>query len=245
MVDIHCHILPGVDDGADTPENALIMARMAAASGVDTIVATAHCNLPYGGEKNYFSPQFRKSFIDFVSAVKSAAIPVKILPGVEVFATPDLIEHLDNREIITLAGSRYLLVEFAFRENLRFIDSMLSQIAQYGLCPVIAHPERYHAVQKNPGAVGEWFERGYVIQLNKSSILGHFGRREKQTSEWILANGIAHVAASDAHGHERRTPHMSELMNRLELLCGTEYAQILLEDNPRRIVNDMELVSIH
>ena len=110
--------------------------------------------------------------------------------------------------------------------------------------PVVAHPERYQAVQRNPEIVGEWFERGYGIQLNKGSILGHFGRREKQTAEWILENGLAHVVASDAHGAEQRTTHMGEIRNLLENVYGENYAQLLLEDNPRRIIKDMELASV-
>lgn len=243
MVDIHCHILPGVDDGVDTMGNSLIMARMAAASGVDSIVATPHCNLPYEQEKNYFTPRLRDKFLELIEAVERANIPVRIYPGVEVLTTPDIVELLRNKQILTINGSRYLLMEFFFRERKEYFNDMLEQVLDTGLTPIIAHPERYHIVQRDSTIVEEWFEKGIVIQLNKGSLLGQFGRTPKSTAEWILGNGLAHVVASDAHGAERRTPHMSEIHGRLEDLCGTEYADILLEGNPRRILADQPLIT--
>ena len=243
MTDIHCHILPFVDDGADSMEDAVEMARMAADSGVTTIIATPHCNLPYGEEKNYIAPALQARFFQLQQAVKAAGIPLTILPGCEVLCTPDTPELLRKGRLLTLAGSRYLLVEFFFDEELSYMDEMLSAIARQNVVPVVAHPERYEAVHRNPRIVERWFRAGYVIQLNKGSILGRLGRRAAWTAEWILSRGLAHVVASDAHSPVMRTTEMSELTRFLYEVCPPEYADILLNRNPSCILHNRPMLA--
>lgn len=242
MTDIHCHILPFVDDGAGSMEDALEMARMAAESGVTAIIATPHCNLPYEKEKNYISQHLQEQFFRLQQAVKAEGIPVTVLPGAEVLCTPEVPELLRQGKLLTLAGSRYLLVEFFFDEDLDYMDQMLSAIASQGLLPVIAHPERYESVQRTPRIVERWFRNGYVIQLNKGSILGRLGRRAARTAEWILSRGLAHVVASDAHSPVMRTPQMDELVQFLTEVCAPEYVDILLDINPGRIRSDRSIL---
>lgn len=118
MTDIHCHILPGVDDGAATPADALEMARMAAESGVRTIVATPHCNLPGAPEDNYASPALARRLEALRRAIEAEGIPLEILPGAEILCTPQVPELLREGRLLTLASSRYLLLEFYFDESL-------------------------------------------------------------------------------------------------------------------------------
>ena len=231
MVDIHCHILPGVDDGSPSMEDSLEMARMAADSGVTDIIATPHCNLPGDGPKNYRSAALRTGFSRLRQALEQEGIPLGIHPGAEVFCTPELPELLDRRQLQTLGGGRYLLVEFYFDESAEFMEHCFHQIRTRGLTPVAAHPERYDAVQRDPYIIRRWFEGGVVIQLNKGSILGRLGRRAQDTALWLLERGLAHAAASDAHSPDVRTPRMDLLKDLL-----------LLEENPRRILEDRPLV---
>ena len=242
MVDIHCHILPSVDDGAGNGDDALMMARMAYDSGVAAIVATPHCNLPYEERKNYVSEELKNRFISLRDSIREAGIPLRILPGAEVMCTDELPELISRKRVLTLAGTRYLLVEFLFDSSVGYIDEMLSQISETGLVPVIAHPERYDAVQRSPLTVADWFERGYIIQLNKGSILGRLGSRAERTSAWILSRGLAHVVASDAHSPEMRTPHMSEILRFLEDNCSPEYANVLLCRNPGRLIENRQVL---
>lgn len=242
MVDIHCHILPGVDDGADSMEEALEMARMAAASGVDTIVATPHCNLPGSPRMNYVSDELKNRFKALREAVKAAGIPVAILPGAEVLCTPDVPEKLRDKRLLSLAGSRYLLMEFFFDESLEYMDTMLAAVKREGFTPVIAHPERYEAVQAAPAVIERWFWDGHIIQLNKGSVLGSLGQRARRCAGSILAHGLAHTIASDAHGTEVRTTHMTELRDFLDEVCPEEYVSILLEENPRRIIENLPIL---
>lgn len=244
MVDIHCHILPGVDDGAEELEDALKMAKMAAASGVKTIVATPHCDLPGSERKNFASEELVEQYALLREAIRAEGIPITLLLGAEVLCTPRLEEHLRMERLATLADTRYLLVEFFFDESVEYMERQLARVASFGLVPVVAHPERYEAVQRFPMTVERWFSRGYVIQLNKGSILGRLGGRAEAAAEWILEQGLAHVVASDAHSPVVRTPHMHEVWNRVVELTGREYAQVLLERNPGRIVRDRPMVEI-
>ncbi len=240
MTDIHCHILPGVDDGAESMDEALAMARMAWESGVRRIIATPHCNL--SDFSNFRSAELAKHFVELRRAVEQAGIGVEILPGAEIFTTPQVPELLQQKKLLTLANSRYLLMEFYFDEDAETMNSLLQQVAALDYVPVIAHPERYDAVQRDPYLVGHWFHSGYVIQLNKGSILGRLGRRAEAAADWILERGLAHTVASDAHSSQFRTPHMTEVRHYLTDRCDGAYADILLHINPGRIVQDLPLL---
>ena len=242
MTDIHCHILPGADDGAETMEDAVQMARMAAASGVRTILATPHCNLPFAEQKNYISTGLRDQFVALARAVKQALIPLAILPGAEVFCTPQVPELLDRRLLLGLAGSRYLLVEFFFDESPDFMNDMLRAIAGRGMIPVVAHPERYDAIQASTQLAQEWVRLGYVLQINKGSILGRLGRGAELAADRLLSDGLAHIAASDAHSPLTRTPELDELRRYLEQAYSPRYARLLLEQNPQRILSDLPVL---
>ena len=243
MVDIHCHILPFVDDGADSMEQALEMARMAVDSGVDSIIATPHCNIPHAEEHNYKSARLAQRFLQLRESVNQAGIPLSIYPGAEVLCTPDVPDLLKQGQLVTLAGTQYLLVEFFFDESLAYMDKMLHAIALQGITPVIAHPERYEAIQRAPYVIERWFAAGYIIQINKGSILGRLGQHAAIAAAWVLEQGLAHVVASDAHSSLMRTPHMTELRDYLEMHYSVDYAQILLEENPRRILHGDTVLS--
>ena len=171
MIDIHAHILPGIDDGAEDMYDTLEMARMAADSGVDKIIATPHCNIP-GMYGNYFGKEYIDRYESVVRAVRKEKIPIEILPGMEVFSTEDLPELIVNHKIMPLNQSRYILMEFAFDEDPEFADSILKRVEEVGARPVIAHAERYEFIQDYPQIAYRWFRKGYVIQANKGSFLG-------------------------------------------------------------------------
>lgn len=238
MVDIHCHILPGIDDGSPDMESSVTMARDAAKSGVTTLIATPHCNIPGAEFFNYKSDELTDRFREFSDIIRAENIPLQILPGAEIFATEDISDLIRREKLPTLAGSRYLLTEFYFDENPAFMNRTFRQIRSLGLIPVIAHPERYEAVQDDPILAAEWFETGYIIQVNKGSILGSLGGRSQKASHWLIERGLVHAVASDAHGTRHRTADMSEILNELIRISSPEYADILLEINPQRIASD-------
>ena len=244
MIDLHCHILPGVDDGASDLAEALEMARMAADSGVRTIVATPHCNIPNSPRANFLGRDLLNRFVAFRGAVEEAGIPLKIYGGAEVFCTPQMPQLLETQKLLPLAGTKYLLVEFFFDEAPEFMEDCFRRITALGFIPVIAHPERYEAVQREPALIPRWFRKGYIILLNKGTILGRLGRRAESTARLILEHGFAHAIASDAHGTQVRTPHMEQLRYHLESTYGPGCAQLLLSVNPARILKGQSVVDI-
>ena len=239
MIDIHCHILPGVDDGAENAAVACELARIAVARGVRTIVATPHCNVP-GRYANYRGRHYTQNFSMFRALLRQEGIPLEILPGAEVYADREnLRQLLEEDRLVTLNHSRYLLMEFPFRASEEEINGLLREVAKRGLVPVIAHPERYVAVQNHTALAAKWYEQGYILQVNRPSVEGDLGYAAMETSHELLVMGLAHVIASDAHDlYYRRTGLQSA---RLRQCCSESYLHELLEENPRRIISDQVL----
>lgn len=238
MIDLHCHIIPMVDDGARNAAVACQMAAHAYRSGTDTIVATPHCNLQ-GARSNYRGRLYTEFFSLFRALLRQHGIPVQLLPGAELFAHPSNLRRLlDERRVVTLNHSRYLLTEFNFQTNGEDMSDALDLIAKRGFVPVVAHPERYAAVQNNLRFVVRWFAKGYVIQLNKGSLLGRLGNSAKIAGEAILTAGLAHVIATDAHDMRYRPTGFHTLLPFLQERCPEDYIELLLETNPRRIICD-------
>lgn len=241
MIDIHCHMLPGVDDGSGSMETSLLMAQDAVRGGTDVVIVTPHCNIP-GAQSNYQSAELLRQFFALRAAIDNAGIPLKILAGAEIFCTEDTPELFKEKKLLTLASSCYMLVEFSFDESIINIDRKLTRLAALGIKPVIAHPERYEAVHRNPQLCIDWFELGYVLQINKDSVFGLLGRHAQKCSKWMLAHGLAHAAASDAHGTVSRTADLSTFREYVEAEHSADYAQILLYENPRRIIKGLPMV---
>ena len=240
MIDIHCHILPMFDDGSASLAESVAMARLAVSSGVTAIVATPH----FQGEQRSLElmPKLLARYDRLSSVIAQQQIPLTLYPGAEILCTPETVEMARKQQLPTIADSNYLLTEFYFNEPAEYISNMLRSLAACGYRPVIAHPERYDAVQRAPELIGNWFFDGIVIQLNKGSLLGAFGPEAQETAQWILGNGLAHVIASDAHSIRRRTTDMMALREYLQDHCPARYIQVLLEENPARIVENQSMV---
>lgn len=234
MIDIHCHILPGFDDGSSSLEESLSMARMAVSSGVTGIVATPH----FPGESATMRrlPTLMDRFERLRRAIEAENIPLKLHHGAEILCLPETPRLAEKRALPTIGSTNYLLTEFYFNESPKYMNEMLYALAEAGYTPVVAHPERYKAIQQNLGLMEYWFEQGYILQLNKGSLLGSFGTRVQSTAQQIINRGLAHLIASDAHGSTKRTPHMGALLQWAETRCDPDYARVLMELNPARLV---------
>ncbi|MBQ9083543.1 MAG: hypothetical protein IJY28_08595 [Clostridia bacterium] len=240
MIDIHCHIIPGVDDGAANLSESLMMAKMAVDSGVRHIIATPH--LPGTPESLALLPRIAQQFT--LLKQSAADIGLSLSCAAEILCLPETPDMAAARRLPTLDGKRYVLCEFYFDESPDEMNRILDGLHRFGYIPVIAHPERYDAVQQGFSLIGHWFHKGYVLQLNKGSVLGSFGRRTEQTANRILADGAAHVIASDAHHTAYRTTHMEQLNHWVQANCHPSYAQILLERNPRRLLEGRPVVPV-
>lgn len=242
MIDLHCHIIPWVDDGAANSTVACAMAQRAWAEGVTTVVATPHCNLD-DRQPNFLGRGYARTFALFRALLRQHKIPLEILPGAELFCHPSNLRYLlDRQKVATLNHSRYLLVEFNFSEGGGAMTDALELISRRGLVPVVAHPERYECVQFQPELVAEWFRRGYIIQLNKGSIMGQLGAEPKETAGLLLERGLAHVVASDAHNTRHRRTGFQSLIPILERRCTREYIDLLLKGNPQAVIEDRPII---
>lgn len=241
MIDIHAHILPGLDDGSPDLESSLKMAEMAALSGVTDIVATPHSNLKRNHVSNYWDDGLHEELVAFRKALKGEKIPMAILPGMEIFGTPDVPEKLREGKLIPLAGSRYPLIEFPFQDYGQQATQVLTDVADMGYRPVVAHPERYRYVQENPSLLNQWVGMGCLLQVNKGSLLGRFGRAAEMLSLALLDRGFTSFVASDAHSPVVRTTWLTDIRDFIGREYSEDLARLLLEENPRKLLEDKEI----
>lgn len=241
FIDIHAHILPELDDGAQSMEESIAMVRAAAESGVEAMIATPHSNLT-GLYENYRSGALTDALEALRQRVRAEQLPVEILSGMEIYATEDLPALLRQNRFLTLHSSRYLLLEFDFHESPVWCTQLLEQVCDLGYIPIIAHPERYYAVWKEPWCVYPWLDMGCHLQLTRGSILGRFGREPLRASAFLLQHNLVACVASDAHGSRRRTPVLRDVHAFLTDQFSADYADMLLIDNPKKICGDQPLI---
>ncbi|MBQ7983258.1 MAG: hypothetical protein IJ302_06800 [Clostridia bacterium] len=241
MIDIHTHMLPGTDDGAEDLDEALRMAQAAYDSGTEYLVLTPHVNASPECP-NYWSRAMFERFHAFRRAVHEANIPLGIGYGAEVFYTDALPGLLSEGKLIPLAGSGCLLIEFAFDVSPQIIRTALSQVSAAGLIPVLAHPERYFLTARDPRAIYDWVQSGCIMQINKDSLLGVFGDAVQNAAMTLLSHGLVHCVASDTHHAAVRTPQLDTVYRMIEKKNGTRDAQILLRENPLRMLHGQPLI---
>lgn len=240
MIDIHAHILPGIDDGAENMKSALEMAEIAAESGTMVMVATPHC-MEFAERKNFWGQQLAKQVRDFRDALKRENIPLKIAPGMEIFGTPEVPRLLRERKMIGINGSDYPLIEFDFYNYADRATEILEKVLALNMRPIVAHPERYEYVQKDPRILNLWVDMGCLLQVNKGSLLGSFGRNEKYLAAELVERKFAFAVASDAHSPNIRTPRMDEVRDMLKEEFSEETANLLLKDNPLKILKNEKI----
>jgi len=235
MVDIHTHILPGVDDGAKSLEMAIVMCTMAAADGVTHIVATPHSNDVYRYD--------RKAHENALETLrKELNGTVQLSLGCDFHMSYDNIVALrKNPAEFCIGGSNYLLVEFSDFGISRQILTTLEEFLDFGVVPIITHPERNRVLQSKPELVVDMAAIGCVVQVTASSFTGFWGSGPKKISEWLLKKGAVHVLASDGHDPERRKPILSEGRDAVAAIAGEAVANLLVSENPQAIVDGRNL----
>lgn len=236
MIDLHCHILPGMDDGARDVETALHMADLAVRSGVSAMVVTPHC------ASDRVAP-LRERLAELRAAVMAEGIPLRLYSGMEIFGRPDTAALLRDGRLLTVNGSRYPLIEFAFDTDGDEETAVLHSVLQAGYIPLVAHPERYRCIQEDPEQVNLWARMGCRFQVNRGSLLGRFGPVAMDVAWALTDRGFTTAVASDAHSAARRTPWMRDVRELLEQRISPTAAAWLLEENPRRIINNERLPS--
>jgi protein-tyrosine phosphatase len=233
MVDIHSHVLCGMDDGASTMEESLALLEIARESGTTDIVATPHCNPQYA-----YQPELVDRAVAELNA-RAGGRP-KVHRGCEFHLTFDNIDLLVNHpSAYTINGRQYLLIECPDSHVGKHTEPVLERLLERGLVPIVTHPERNPMLQRKIDRVAAWVELGCLTQVTALSITGAFGGPAKAAAAQLLERGLAHVVASDAHDPKRRHTSLSEAYAAVQSRCGHDAAELLFEANPRRIVEGL------
>lgn len=238
MIDIHTHILPGLDDGAADIATSLEMLGMAAKDGTECIVATPHI-IPGALENS------TDSFNKIYRAIKEAAVKklpgIRILPGAEIFISPEVPGLLDDGRICTLNNTSYILVEFPMMSIPSYSNNVLYELRLRGYHPIIAHPERNRDIMSDPNILYDFVMKGMLTQVNSTSLTGLYGSKVMETAIKLLKHNMVHFVASDAHTCNGRSPKMSGARRVVENELGKETAQKLFDTNARIMLENKEL----
>lgn len=238
MIDIHCHIVPNIDDGAKNLDDALEMAKIAYNEGIRQIINTSH----YHPSFNYIKGEELLNRVkEFNNILKLNNIDIEIFIGNELYYSEDIIEIIEQKEFYSLNNSRYLLIEFSPLNFPKNILDIIYEIKIRGYIPILAHVERYKAIHENINLIYECINEGALIQVNSSSIIGKNGNEIKKVSNILLDNNMIHFVATDAHSSIRRRPIVKETYNYIVKKYGEKRAQTLFIQNPSKVINNEEL----
>ncbi len=240
MVDIHCHILPGLDDGSDNIEESIRMALLAVQGGTKAIIVTPHSNIP-NSYQNYLDKHYVENFKALKSRIREEKIPLDIYPGHEIFACGNLVELIKKKRLLTLCKSDYPLVEFGFAEQSESVYEKLQLLIAEGFTPIVAHPERYAFVAEDESAPLKLKGMGCLLQINKGSLKGGLGRDAYVVSQNIIMNEIADFVASDAHSPYMRSPYLADAHEIISEIHSEEYADLLLKINPEKVLKNEKI----
>ena len=234
MIDLHCHLLPGIDDGARTLEDSLAMAELAIAEGITHILVTPHHK---NGSYENVKTVIEKKTAELQAEFDKRDIALTLFPGQEVRLNGELLTDVYNDEILFAdLDNQYLLIEFPTLSIPHYAESLCFQLHQKGITPVIVHPERNQAVIADPNTLLPFIERGALAQLTASSYVGIFGKEIAELSSRLIEANLVHIIASDAHNTRGRSFHMREAFVKLEAEFGGERV-LDFQQNAKAIIN--------
>lgn len=235
MIDLHAHLLPGIDDGAPDLKTALQMARIAVADGITLMACTPHI---YPGLYDNEGSDIRLAVAELQSALEAAGIRLKIVPGADTHLAPDLVPRLSAGRIPTLGGSRYFLLEPPHHSVPPRIDAVVFELLAAGYVPIITHPERLAWIEDHYDNILDLVRRGAWLQVTAGSLTGRFGPLARYWGERLLDEGQVHILATDAHGTDRRPPLLAEGRRAAERWVDSVESWRMVAGRPLGILNN-------
>ena len=232
MIDIHNHLLPGMDDGAESARETARMISIAVKEGITDIVSTCHVEAGMGPE---YMAKYKECFGRVQDFIARREISLHIYPGQELFYTDGIVDALQREEVLTMNGTKHILVEFPVFESYQYIERALYRLQNAGYWPILAHVERYHSL-RDWKLIGQLREQGACIQVNASAVMGKAGHMTKWYCKQLLRKQYVDVIATDAHGSKHRRPLLKECQAYVKRKFGKEYAKLVLETNPRKVL---------
>ena len=238
FVDIHCHLLPGIDDGAASMAEAQAMAAMARSDGTAAVICTAH---QLGRYAHNLGEDIRRQTATLQEHLTAAGIDLAVLPGADVRIEEGMIDMLARGDVLTLADrGRHVLLELP--HELYFpIEGLLESLRQRSIVGILSHPERNAGLLRQPPMVARLVDAGCLMQVTAGSLMGTFGPASQQMAEWMLAEGLVHFMATDAHGVRARRPLMRRAFDRVGELTDDATARSLCCDFPARVAAGLEV----
>ena len=239
MLDMHSHIIPGIDDGAKDQETALSMLKIAAHNGTTHIAATPHVI------EGQWLPEW-KTILEECRRLQQMAreegLPITVVPGAEVAMGMNVLQLMKGPGAYCINEGRYMLVELPMTEIPAFADEFFFTLQARGITPILAHPERYIKLMSNPERLGDWIRRGILTQMKGTSLTGVMGERVREFAERLLLQDMIYMIGSDAHSKRTRNSNLLSAAEKVKQLLGNENAHRLLVTNPQIILNNGEIV---
>lgn len=238
MIDIHAHVIPALDDGPADMETSVGIGLLMAREGIRAVISTSHsAEAAAVGYKG-----MRARLEEVRAAWRAAEIDIRLELGIEIFLRPDTVDDLKARRLWTMSGSRYVLVEFPYQPWPAYADSALFALQLAGYVPILAHPERYTAIQADLTKMYALAERGVLAQVTAAALVGEHGAPTKKCAEMLLRHNMVQFIATDAHSAKWRSPRVREALMLAELMVGVELVEMMAQTNPARVLANKEIV---
>lgn len=238
MIDLHSHILPGIDDGSRSSEETFEIIRKAINAGFTDVFLTPH----------YIADQINnnKTKVDIIikklkSDLKLKGMNINMYNGCEAYVCQNLNLLVEKNIVSTLNNSRYILIELPMSSKILYLDNLIYKLTTIGLTPIIAHPERYLYVQKDPNMLIELIEKGVLMQSNYGSLIGQYGKTSQKIVEKLVKNNIIHFLGTDTHREGYIYENMPRIMKVLNKLVDAETINLLTKENQEKVINNKEI----
>lgn len=238
FTDVHCHILPGLDDGAKSLEQSREMFAIAYQEGIREIIVTPH---NYASKKSASANTIRTAVEQLENHLKEWDFPILLHAGNEIYYRSDVVDELEQGLILTLAGSHYVLVEFDPYTEYSYLRDGLSRLAHWGYYPVLAHAERYDCLYRKKERIRDLKNAGIYCQVNASTFLEKWGSEYKKRAKLLLKENAVNLIGTDAHSTRSRAPKMKQAAEYITKKLGKEEAERILFQNPQMIIKDKRI----
>mgnify|MGYP006067348935 FL=1 len=238
MIDIHSHILPNIDDGARSIEETFNLIKEAQKAGFEAIISTSHYM------ENYYETDVPEREV-WVKAIcenlQTKNIETNLYLGNEIYFSDNIIELLEQRKASTINYTSYVLFELPLNAEPMNLYDVVYEMLQYKLVPILAHPERYSYVQKDPDLIYDLIEKGVLMQANYGSIIGQYGEKAQIIVRKFFENNMVHFLGSDVHRPNTIYPKIPQILREIESIIGSEKLEELTTKNPKLLLNNKKI----
>lgn len=239
MIDMHSHILPEIDDGAKSIEESIEMIKEAYKAGFTAIVSTSH----YIEDSYDASKQKRYELIKIIEKrLENENIDITIYNGAEAYVSTNLNDLIKKEELVTINETKYLLIELPMNNKIIYLNEIISELKDNGIIPIIAHPERYSYVQKDPKILNDLIDQGVLFQSNYGSLIGKYGKDAQKAVKKLLKNNMIQLLGTDTHRSNSTYTQMDEIIKKFTKLLGKEKFEILSTVNPLKVIANEKII---